>query len=191
MSITSKTVLLALAAAGLASPALAHTGHGDVSGFSHGFAHPVGGLDHVLAMVAAGLFASTLGGRALWAVPAAFVAMMLVGGAAGMSGIEIPAAELGITLSIIVIGAAAALGRSWPVAAAMALVGAFAVFHGHAHGAEMPPASGALGYAAGFALATAVLHATGIALGLLVRRTEIVRFAGAVTAVWGVVLLVG
>jgi urease accessory protein len=193
VSHTAKASLLALSGLALliATPAFAHTGHGDVSGFSHGFTHPIGGLDHVLAMVAVGLFASTLGGRALWAVPAAFVGMMLVGGALGMTGIDIPAVELGITLSIIVIGAAAALGRSWPVPAAMALVGAFALFHGHAHGVEMPAESGAFGFAAGFALATALLHAMGLALGLVVRRPQIVRLAGAATAVCGLTLLVG
>jgi urease accessory protein len=173
-----------------ATPAFAHTGLGDAHGFIHGFTHPIGGLDHVLAMVAVGLFASLLGGRALWAVPLAFVGMMLVGGALVMAGIEIPAVELGITASIIVIGAVTALGSSLPLAAAMALVGFFAIFHGHAHGAEMPMHAGAVGYSAGFALGTALLHAVGVGLGLAVRRPAVVRLAGAATALAGAVLLV-
>jgi urease accessory protein len=174
-----------------ATPAFAHTGHGETAGFARGFAHPIGGTDHMLAMVAVGLFASVIGGRALWAVPAAFVAMMLVGGGLGMAGVEVPAVETGITLSIIVIGAAAALGRSWPLSAAMALAGAFAVFHGHAHGAEMPLASNALGYSAGFALATAGLHGVGVGAGVLARNIRFARLAGAATAVCGLALLVG
>lgn len=174
-----------------ATPVLAHTGVGDTASFLHGFEHPLGGLDHILAMVAVGLFASLLGGRALWMVPAAFVVMMLAGGALGIAGIELPAVELGITLSIVVIGAVTALGYSFPLAAAMALVGFFAIFHGYAHGAEMPLDSGALGYSMGFALATALLHAAGVGAGLLVRSPKIVRLAGAATAVWGIVLLVG
>lgn len=183
------------ASAGLAllaaTPAFAHTGHGDTAGFAQGVAHPIGGTDHMLAMVAVGLFASVIGGRALWAVPAAFVAMMLVSGGLGMAGVEVPAVEIGITLSIIVIGAAAALGRSWPLSAAMALAGAFAVFHGHAHGAEMPLASNALGYSAGFALATAGLHGVGVGAGVLARNIRFARLAGAATAVCGLALLVG
>src|SRR5688572_17148307 len=114
--------------------AFAHAGHGGHDGLLSGFMHPMGGLDHVLAMVAVGVFAAVLGGRALWLVPASFVAMMLAGFALGANGIDLPMVELGIALSSIVIGGAAALGRPMPVAAAMALVGTFAVFHGHAHG---------------------------------------------------------
>jgi urease accessory protein len=175
----------------IATPALAHTGHDDTVGFFHGFAHPIGGIDHVLAMVAVGLFASLLGGRALWMVPAAFVGMMLAGGVLGISGVEVPAVELGITLSIILIGAVTALGLHWPTAAAMSFVGFFAIFHGYAHGVEMPLGSGALGYSLGFALATALLHAAGVGAGLAVQKPQIVRLAGASAAVWGMVLLLG
>jgi urease accessory protein len=187
---TSRSFALAAAASLAATPAFAHTGAGDAHGFIHGLAHPIGGMDHVLAMVAVGLFASLLGGRALWAVPLAFVGMMLVGGAFGMAGVELPAVELGITASIIAIGAVTAFGGSLPLAAAMALVGFFAIFHGHAHGAEMPLGAGAFAYSAGFAFGTALLHALGLGIGLAVRSARVVRMAGAATAVVGAVLLV-
>lgn len=182
-------IALAAAAALIASPALAHTGSDEMLGMVHGFLHPLGGLDHVLAMVCVGLFASLLGGRALWAVPAAFVAMMLAGGAAGLTGAALPAVELGIAVSIIVIGGVTALRLNWPVSAAMALVGVFAVFHGYAHGAEMPLDAGALAYSLGFALATALLHAAGVGAGMAIQRPAFVRLAGAATALVGIVLL--
>jgi urease accessory protein len=136
---------------------LAHTGIGDASGFLHGVMHPIGGIDHVLAMVAVGLFAAHLGGYALFLVPASFVTMMAAGGVVGLYGIPIPFVESGIALSIVVLGA-------------VRLVGLFAIFHGHAHGAEMPMDMSALGYGAGFLLATALLHAMGVGLGLALTR---------------------
>jgi urease accessory protein len=127
--------------------------------------HPVGALDHVLAMIAVGLYAALLGGRALWLVPASFIGMTAIGGALGIAGLGPPHTEIGIALSVIVLGLAVALRLSLPTRAAMALVGVFAVFHGYAHGAEMPPDASGLRYAAGFLLATALLHGAGIALG--------------------------
>lgn len=177
--------------------ALAHTGHGDAGGFAHGFMHPVGGFDHVLAMVAVGLFAAHLGGRALWLVPATFVAVMALGGALGMAGVGLPFVETGIALSVVVLGLAVALRVSVPTLAAMALVGFFAVFHGHAHGAEMPADVSGAAYATGFVLATALLHGVGIALGLTVARLgefagrRAVQLAGGAMALVGVVILVG
>lgn len=150
--------------------AFAHTGAGATHGAFMGFMHPLGGPDHVLAMVSTGFLAYVLGGRALWLVPAAFVVMMAAGGFAGVSGLELPFVETGIGLSIIVIGFAAALGRKIPLAAAMGLAGAFALFHGFAHGAEMPGAASGLAYGAGFVLATAMLHAAGIALCFAMAR---------------------
>src|SRR5262245_33757257 len=131
-----KISVLGIAAAVVLTPslALAHTGHGATSGFFHGFEHPVGGLDHVFAMVLVGMLAFQLGGRAVYAVPASFVALMAVGGALGMAGIEIPFVETGIALSIVILGLAVAFRAKAPVFAAMALVGLFATFHGHAHG---------------------------------------------------------
>ena len=157
-------LLLALAILVL-SPTLAFA-HADAShaaGFFHGLEHPIGGLDHVLAMVAVGLFAYVLGGRALWLVPLSFVGMMVAGFGLGVAQIDIPFVELGIALSSVVIGGAAALGRPMPAAGAMAMVGVFATFHGHAHGAEMPADASGLSYAAGFVVATALLHIAGIA----------------------------
>ncbi|WGD30139.1 HupE/UreJ family protein [Ancylobacter sp. WKF20] len=177
------------------SLAFAHTGHGEADGLVHGFMHPVGGLDHVLAMVAVGIFAAQLGGRAIWAVPATFVALMALGGFLGMAGIDVPFVELGITLSIVVLGGAVALGwKNWPLGAAMAVVGVFAIFHGHAHGAEMPADASSLAYAAGFMLATALLHMAGIGLGTLIgsaRAPRLTQALGAGVALIGVGLLTG
>lgn len=184
----------ALGLAGAASPALAHTGVGATHGFIHGFMHPVGGLDHVLAMVAVGLFAAHLGGRALWAVPAAFVALMAVGGALGMNGVEVPHVETGIALSVVVFGVILAAGLTLPVGLAAGLVGFFAIFHGHAHGAELPDGASGAAYAVGFMIATAALHAAGIVLGLGAARlasARVVRIGGAAMAAAGVGLLAG
>src|SRR5260370_22372941 len=147
-----------------------HIGVGDAVGFVHGFTHPISGIDHILAMVAVGLFAVQVGGRALWLVPLAFVAMMGVGGAFGMIGANLPFVEIAIGLSVVVLGVAVAVGLHLPTAGAMALVGFFAIFHGHAHGAEMPAIAAALEYGLGFVLARATLHASGIGLGLLIGR---------------------
>ena len=169
--IDMRFLLLSLAAA-LPTAAFAHTGAGGAGGFARGLFHPLGGADHVLAMVAVGLFAAQLRGRALWLVPAAFVATMAAGGALGAAGVAIPHVETGIALSVLVLGAAIAFGLSVPVAGAMMLVGFFAIFHGHAHGAEMPAAASGLAYGAGFVLATAALHAAGATFGLGLGRSQ-------------------
>ena len=161
---------LVVAATGFSTAALAHPGGGDMHGLAHGFAHPFGGLDHLLAMITVGLFAYQLGGRALWLVPASFVLAMTAGGALGALGIQVPFVEAGIALSVLVLGAIVALGVKAPVAVAMAVVAAFAVFHGHAHGSEMPLDTAIAPYAIGFVLATALLHAAGVTLGLLIGR---------------------
>ena len=181
----------ALAAAALLIPgaALAHTGHGDAGSLAHGFMHPLGGLDHLLAMFAVGLFAFQLGGRALWRVPAAFVGMMAFGGLLGIEGVALPFVELAIAFSVLAIGLAVAWGQGVPTAFAMALVGFFAIFHGHAHGAELPADASALGYAAGFLAATAVLHAAGIAAASVASRAALVRAGGGAVALAGVALL--
>lgn len=189
--------LIALLLILIPTAAFAHTGQGDTAGLVHGFVHPIGGLDHVLAMIAVGVFAFVLGGRALFLVPLSFVAMMAVGFGLGVTGVNVPFVELGIALSSIVIGGAAALGRPVPVAAAMSLVGVFAVFHGHAHGAEMP--AGALGieYAAGFILATASLHLVGIAAAMGVAKLvgrygkTVAQVAGGLFAIGGLGVLAG
>jgi urease accessory protein len=175
-----------------AAPAFAHPGHLTASGFGGGIAHPLGGLDHVLAMVAVGLLASQVGGRALWALPTAFLSMMAVGFAVGFSGSSLPFVELGIALSAVAFGAAIALRRGLPLALAAGLVGVFAVFHGHAHGAEMPAEAAAVGYAAGFIGATALLHGVGLALGFGLARMaapRVLQAAGGGVALAGLVLL--
>jgi urease accessory protein len=187
-----KRFTLAVAFAVAVAPAWAHTGAGTTSDFTAGITHPGNGLDHILAMVTVGLFAASLGGRALWAVPASFVIMMVIGGGIGLAGIPVPAVEAGILASIIVLGLAVALGRAWPVGEAMALVGALALFHGHAHGIEMPVEASVMFYSLGFALATTFLHGVGVLIGTIVSgRSQVARLAGAAVAVVGVMLAVG
>jgi urease accessory protein len=177
--------------------ALAHPGHGDASGLMHGFSHPISGIDHVLAMVAVGIFAARLGGRALWLVPLGFVAVMALAGALGMAGIPLPFSEAGIALSVVVLGLAIAFRLSLPVLAAVALVGFFALFHGHVHGAEMPAATSGVAYAAGFLGATAMLHAMGVGAGLLIGREggtlsrRLVQTGGGAMALFGLAVLGG
>lgn len=189
--------LFALLGALLPSVASAHTGVGGTAGFSHGFLHPFTGLDHVLAMVMVGIFAWQLGGRALWLVPTAFVALMAVGGALGVAGIGMPFVETGIALSVVVLGAVVALRLRAPVAVAMAVVGLFAIFHGHAHGSEMPESAAGIAYGLGFMLATAMLHAAGVGLGFLIgwasegKGAIVARSAGAAAALAGVAILTG
>lgn len=181
----------------MAGAAEAHTGAGVTHGFSHGFMHPIGGMDHILAMVAVGLFAAHLGGRAIWMVPMAFMSMMAAGGLLGIAGVPVPFIELGIAASVLVLGAIVALQWSPPVLIAMSIVGFFAVFHGYAHGAEMPESAGGLAYAAGFVLATGLLHALGIGLGFGTERLSrlsgrrVAQLGGGAMAVVGLAMLGG
>jgi urease accessory protein len=187
-----KALWAALGLLASATPAFAHPGHLAVFGFGDGFAHPLGGLDHVLAMVAVGLLAAQIGGRALWALPVAFLSMMIVGFAIGFSGSSLPFVEIGIALSAVAFGAVLALRRGLPLALAAGLVGVFAIFHGHAHGAEMPAEAAAFGYAAGFIAATALLHGVGLALGFGLARISaprVLQAAGGGVALAGLVLL--
>lgn len=170
----------------------AHTGIGSTSGFAHGVAHPLGGLDHLLAMIAVGLWAAQLGGRAIWAVPASFVGVMALGGALGMLGINVPFVEGGIGVSVLTLGVLIAAAARLPLAASVAIVGIFAIFHGHAHGAEMPAAISGWLYAAGFVIATAFLHLCGIGTGIALEKLSapaVTRFAGAAIFVAGTALL--
>ena len=194
---TIPRLLAAAVVAAVSAPALAHVEAGQATGLLSGFLHPISGLDHVLAMVAVGLFAANLGGRALWLVPASFVGMMAVGGALGIGGIEMKFVEIGIAASVIVLGLAVALQWNLPVAGAMALVGFFALFHGHAHGAEMPTDASGLAYGLGFVIATAILHMIGISIGLgigfFARTTSrrLARTSGGIMALAGVAMLTG
>ncbi len=197
MKVSTQTVLAVTVSMVLATPALAHTGHGDALGLAHGFMHPLSGLDHILAMLAVGLYATQLSGRALWMLPAAFMSAMIAGGAMGYSGIVIPVVEQGIALSVIVMGALIALGLKMPAIAGMSLVAMFAVFHGHAHGSEGAEVAFFSLYAAGFVTATFLVHLTGIALGLGLKTLEqnqallLRRAAGSAGAMAGIALLAG
>ena len=186
--------LTALALLALGGIAHAHTPGLPHMDFAAGLEHPLSGLDHVLAMVAVGLWASQLGGRALWLIPLTFVLTMAVGGSLGFLGAPLPQVELGIAGSVLVLGLLIALARQLPLAASMALVGLFAIFHGHAHGAEMAAESSAVWYSLGFMLATAALHGIGIGIGLVAARgvrAQWLRVGGAAIAASGVMLLVG
>ena len=188
-------VLLPLLA--LAPAAWAHPGHGlhvhtALGVFSAGFSHPFSGLDHILAMVAVGLWAAQMGGRALWAVPLSFVVAMALGGALGVGGVPLPGVELGIAGSVMVFGLLITVGARLPLAAGMALTALFALFHGHAHGAELAAGASALTYGAGFVLATATLHGLGLAAGVIARGQlpgRLLRFGGAAIAAGGAYLL--
>lgn len=176
----------------------AHTFGGAVgAGFPQGVAHPFGGLDHLLAMITVGLWAAQKGGKALWVIPATFMSAMVLGGALGMEGIDLPAVELGIAASLMALGSVVAFAFRPPLWIGMLLVGVFAVFHGHAHGAEMPEAASAILYGTGFLLATGALHGAGILFCRSIRRGALslwadraIRSAGAAVAVTGVLLIV-
>lgn len=183
---------LALVSAALApSGAWAHTGGSALGGFASGFLHPLGGADHVLAMLAVGMWGAQLGAPAIWVLPVAFPLVMALGGVAGILGLPLPSVEWGIALSVIVLGSAIALGRPPRLAVAALLVAFFAVFHGYAHGAELPGQAGALAYSAGFVVATGTIHLTGIALGLVTRLpngVQVLRAGGSAIAAAGVYL---
>jgi urease accessory protein len=193
---TTRRKLAAVVALLALTPALAqaHPGHVGAHSFMGGFNHPLSGFDHILAMIAVGLWAAQLGGRAMYLVPAAFVSLMTLGGAMGMAGIHLPMVETGILVSILVLGLLIAAAVRLPTAAGMAIVGLFALFHGHSHGTELPAAATGVTYAIGFILATALLHACGIGLGLLAQKklpAPAIRFAGAAIVLAGICLWVG
>jgi urease accessory protein len=176
------------------SVAYAHEGGGLAGGFSSGFLHPVKGLDHVVAMVAVGLWGVFLGQPAIWLLPVVFPLVMAIGGALGVMGIPVPAVETGIAVSAIVLGLMVLLAARPPIAMAAVIVAAFAIFHGHAHGTELPSSSNALAYSLGFVIATGLLHLTGIAFGLLAHwplGKVAVRVGGGVISLVGVAFLTG
>jgi urease accessory protein len=184
-------ILLVLLPAGAA---MAHTGEGMTGGFIAGFLHPVLGWDHVAAMVAVGLWGAFLGNPAIWILPVVFPLVMAVGGAIGVAGIPIPAVETGIAGSAVVLGLMVLLAARPPIAVSAVLVGAFAIFHGHAHGTELPEAANAIAYSIGFVIATGMLHLGGIAFGLLARWPAgriAVRAGGGAIALAGVGFLTG
>lgn len=172
-----------------AGTASAHTGSHTATGFVDGLAHPLLGLDHLFAMIAIGLWAAQQGGRALWAVPAAFVGAMLLGGVLAWTGGVLPLVETAIAVSVLVLGVLIATRRQWAVTAGMVLSATFALFHGYAHGLEMPQAVSPARYAMGFVLATVFLHGVGIASSLIGRQG--IRLAGMGIAAAGLALILG
>jgi urease accessory protein len=188
---------LASAAAGLTwlffpCPALAHTKGGEAAGLAAGLTHPVSGLDHVLAMVAVGLWGAQLGPPAIWLLPVAFPMIMALGGTLGLLGVHLPGVEIGIALSAIGLGAAVLFEAKPKLAAAAALVGFFAIFHGHAHGTELPVGANGLLYSIGFVVATGLLHLAGIGIGTIHRWPAgrmALRWTGAFVALAGLAFL--
>lgn len=188
------TPLAGLAGLAAAAPAWAHDGTGLAGGFISGFLHPVNGPDHLLAMVAVGLWGAFLGRPLVVVLPVVFPAVMAVGGMLGMSNVPLPPVEIGIALSVLLLGGAIALGLRAPVWAASLIVAVFAIFHGYAHGQELPSAADPIGYSAGFVLATGLLHVAGIGLGLLHARPggrTVTRGIGGLIAAAGVWFLYG
>jgi len=190
---TKRTMLAAILSLAAAMPAEAHVGVGTTSSFASGFAHPLSGLDHMTVMVAVGLWAAMKGGKAVWAWPLAFLGVMLAGAALGMLHVPVPFVEPGILASVVALGLFVALAIDLPVSFGIAIIGLFALFHGHAHGTEVPENVAGLDYMAGFAVATALLHGIGIALGvgLGLRFRSLARAAGAACAAVGVGLAFG
>jgi urease accessory protein len=188
------SLIMALLAVSAADPVLAHTGDGFSGGFTGGFAHPIFGLDHVAAMVAVGLWGAFLGPPAIWLLPIVFPLVMAFGGVLGILGLPLPGVETGIALSALVLGLMVALAAQPPLWIAAVLVGGFAIFHGYAHGAELPPGANAVAYSTGFVVATGMLHLAGISFGLLARWPAgrvAVRMAGGAIALAGVLFLRG
>ena len=186
------TWLFFLVLAAWAAPALAHVEQGQAAGLLSGLTHPISGLDHVLAMLAVGLWGAQLGSPALWLLPVAFPMTMALGGVLGLVGLPLPGVEVGIAVSGIVLGAMVLSEARLPLPVALVLVGLFAIFHGHAHGTELPVGQSGLTYSVGFVAATGCLHGVGIAIGL-VHRWEwgktFLRVAGGVIAAGGAYFL--
>jgi urease accessory protein len=188
----SRWVLLLFVTAFWAQSTEAHINKGEAIGFLSGMRHPISGLDHVLAMIAVGLWGAQLGAPAIWVLPVAFPMVMALGGMMGLLGIPLPGIEYGIAASMILLGAAVLFEFKPPLWLAALLVAFFAIFHGHAHGTELPPGQNGLLYSMGFVMATGCLHGVGISIGLVHRWTWgqlFLRLAGAFIASMGVFFL--
>lgn len=191
--ILDRFVLGAVFCAVIATAAQAHSGE-DIGGFMSGVMHPISGWDHVVAMVAVGLWGAFLGPPAIWILPVVFPLVMAFGGALGVLGVPVPYVETGIALSAVVLGLAVAVALRAPLWVAAVIVGIFAVFHGHAHGTELPGAANPFAYALGFVVATGCLHVLGITFGLVTRWPAgrvLVRACGAAIALAGMAFLTG
>jgi urease accessory protein len=188
----SIAALVGLAVTALNTAAFAHVGDHSQMGFVEGLAHPFTGLDHVLAMVAVGLWASQLGRTAIWLLPATFLVVMAIGATFGIGGVGLPWIEIGIAGSVMILGAAVALALRPSLVISAALIALFALLHGYSHGVELPANVSAPTFGVGFVAATLLLHATGIAIGLIANRVPVryvARTAGAAIAAVGVFLL--
>lgn len=188
-----RPLLVSVALLAVAPFAVAHEGGGMAGGFISGFLHPLLGWDHVVAMVAVGLWGAFLGMPALWILPVVFPLVMALGGALGVLGVPLPGVEIGIALSALVLGVMVAGALRPALWVAAVIVGVFAIFHGHAHGTELPQAANPIAYSLGFVIATGLLHLGGIGFGSLTRWSAgkaAVRGAGALIAALGVVFLV-
>ncbi len=177
----------------ISQAASAHTQTGVPGGLASGFLHPLTGMDHLVAMVAVGIWGAQLGAPAIWVLPITFPLVMAFGGVLGIAGVPLPMPELAIALSAVVLGAAVALRLRVPFALAGAVVAVFAIFHGHAHGAELPHAANPLAYGIGFVTATGLLHLCGITIGTLLRwpaGEKLIRGVGVAIAATGCVFLV-
>ncbi len=180
--------LFVLAAAG---PAMAHPQQGQAQGFLTGVRHPVSGLDHVLAMICVGLWGAQLGQPAIWLLPVTFPMVMAFGGFLGLVGIPLPGVEVAVSLSALILGVMVARAAKPPLVVAAVLVGFFAIFHGHAHGTELPAGQSGLAYSIGFVMATGCLHGVGIAIGEVNRWPAgrvLLRAAGVAVAIAGAAL---
>ncbi|MGI4877289.1 MAG: HupE/UreJ family protein [Janthinobacterium lividum] len=178
-----------LALLGMAAPAAAHMGTGLAGGFQSGFIHPLTGFDHLLAMISVGLWGAFLGRPLIVALPVIFPAVMAIGGALGIAGVPLPPVEIGIAVSVLVLGAAIAGAVRAPVWLACTVVAIFAIFHGYAHGKELPSAADPIGYSLGFVLCTGLLHVLGIGIGTINDRPGgaiVTRSLGALIAATGV-----
>ena len=187
-----RLIVLSVALLMLSQAASAHEASGVAGGFESGFMHPILGWDHVAAMVAVGLWGAVLGQPAIWVLPVTFPLVMAIGGALGVAGVPIPGVEIGIALSALILGVMVVSAARPPLWLAAIVVAGFAIFHGHAHGTELPHAVSPLAYSIGFVLSTGMLHMCGIAFGLLTRwrsGTLLVRAGGAVIALAGAVFL--
>ena len=191
---SSTQIIVLLLGLVVACTASAHSGEGVGGGFAAGFSHPLGGADHMLAMIAVGIWGAVLNAPLIYLLPIAFPLLMVVGGILGIAGIPLPLVEIGIAASVIALGSAIAFNWRAPVALAVAIVAFFGVFHGHAHGTELPGAASPAAYAAGFVVATGGLHLIGIAIGLVKRwrhGEKALRFCGGGIAAAGVWIIAG
>jgi urease accessory protein len=189
------SAILLVSAIALLTPAtvLAHHPEGVAGGFASGFLHPLSGIDHILAMVAVGIWGAQLGAPSIWALPIAFPLVMSIGGALGVRGVFLPGVEIGIAASALLLGFMIFRETKPPIYLAAAIVGFFALFHGYAHGTELPHAANPLAYGVGFVIATGLLHMSGVALGLIhrwPRGAQTLRLAGAGISLAGLFLLI-